>query len=146
MYRSARTAQSSSGLDGVSGGAWTGRAAQQQQQQQQQQQHPHDYWAPHQQYGNGGESGNAAYSLSSGKRGAAPSGGGDIQAKRKIRRARRQERNAAMRYEELVTRLEQLMHDSGGAEHVTTDAIVQLYQVRCTARREREARPPACWV
>ena len=35
-----------------------------------------------------------------------------------------------MCYEELVTRLEQLIQDSGGAEFVTTDAIVQLYQVR----------------
>ena len=36
---------------------------------------------------------------------------------------------AAIRYEELVIRLEQLIQDSGGAELVTTDAILQLYQV-----------------
>eukprot|EP01043_Picozoa_sp_COSAG02_P027283 COSAG02_NODE_1601_length_11741_cov_40.329411_13_plen_165_part_00 len=136
MYRSTRRAQPSSGLGGASGSAWAGDAAQQQQQQ------PHGYWAPPpQQYGDGREGGSTAYSLSSGQRGASPTGGVDVQAKRKIRRARRQERNAAMRYEELVTRLEQLIHDSGGAKLVTTDAIVQLYQVRCTAWRDA-----VCWV
>ena len=59
----------------------------------------------------------------------------DLQAKRKIRRARRQERNAAMRYEELLIRLEQLIIDHGGAEFVTTDSIVQMYQVRVAPLR-----------
>jgi hypothetical protein len=77
------------------------------------------------------------HSLSSAPRVPAPAV--DIQAKRKIRRARRQERNAAMRYEELLIRLEQLILDHGGAEYVTTDSIVQLYQVRHTTRA---SRPP----
>jgi hypothetical protein len=78
------------------------------------------------------------HSLSSAPRVPAPAV--DIQAKRKIRRARRQERNAAMRYEELLIRLEQLILDHGGAEYVTTDSIVQLYQVRHTTRASRPSR------
>ena len=55
----------------------------------------------------------------------------DLQAKRKIRRARRQERNAAMDYTELIGRLEHLITEQGGHQEVATDAIVRLYQVRC---------------
>ena len=57
----------------------------------------------------------------------------DLQAKRKIRRARRQERNAAMDYTELIGRLEHLITEQGGDNPVTTDAIERLYQVRCPA-------------
>ena len=60
----------------------------------------------------------------------------DLQAKRKIRRARRQERNAAMDYTELIGRLEHLITEQGGHLNVATDAIVRLYQVglpRCSA-------------
>ena len=53
----------------------------------------------------------------------------DLQAKRKIRRARRQERNAAMDYTELIGRLEHLITEQGGHQRVATDAIVRLYQV-----------------
>ena len=53
----------------------------------------------------------------------------DLQAKRKIRRARRQERNAAMDYTELIGRLEHLITEQGGPQNVATDAIVRLYQV-----------------
>ena len=59
-----------------------------------------------------------------------PTGDQQLQAKRKIRRARRQERNAAMDYTELVGRLEHLITEQGH-QNVATDAIVRLYQVRC---------------
>ena len=38
-----------------------------------------------------------------------------------------------MRYEELLIRLEQLIIDHGGAEFVTTNSIVHMYQVRLPA-------------
>lgn len=93
------------------------------------------HWAVHPgtmvSYGDGdGDDGDAADGSRSSVQRKARSHSPDVQAKRKIRRARRQERNAAMRYEELLFRLDQLIQDSGGAEYVTTEAIVRLYQVR----------------